>query len=675
MPRSKEKKRRPGPLKVNVENAVREVINSNLSIRAAASQFGIAKSALARHIEIFKKSGQNDFVYNSNYKVKQVFNEAEETELVNYLKTAARMHYGLSLANVKKLAYEYAMQNKKKYPTQWDEKKEAGDNWLRGFRSRHSAFLSLRKPEGTSLARATAFNKETVAAFFQSYKNALAKGNFEPSKIFNVDETGITTVQKPPKILAPKGQKQIGGMTSGERGVLVTMICCINAAGNTVPPLFVFPRVNFKSHMLKVAPPGAIGAANQSGWSNEEIFFKFLEHFISHVKPTLEDKVILLLDNHESHVSIPTINLAKRSGVILVTFHPHTSHRLQPLDLSVFGPFKTYYNNAMTNWMSSPGNAGKPVTIYDVAELANTAYLKAFCPNNIIKGFQVSGIYPLNTDIFTEQDFLPSYVTNREDPQSHNPPPTLSSDPNPSFCDASEIDPKPSGSGLNSSSSPEAKSVFQEIIPVMSNIISPYEVCPIPKAPPRKGNASRGRKKGRARILTDTPELNEIKEDKTKAMEKKRKKELQRTKTVKRKLNIEETSSEEDQIDFEIRSDSSYSDDASLSEVEIDSIQFTPDDLQEGNFILVHLKGKKQSGYFVATISGKVDETEFQVKYLKKAYSSTYGYTFTVEDEVEYTTNISDIVQKLPQPRKAGSSSRLSNTFIFPVSFAKINLG
>lgn len=52
MPRSKEKKRRPGPLKVNVENAVREVINSNLSIRAAASQFGIAKSALARHIEI-----------------------------------------------------------------------------------------------------------------------------------------------------------------------------------------------------------------------------------------------------------------------------------------------------------------------------------------------------------------------------------------------------------------------------------------------------------------------------------------------------------------------------------------------------------------------------------------------------------------------------------------------
>lgn len=136
----------------------------------------------------------------------------------------------------------------------------------------------------------------------------------------------------PPKILAPKGQKQIGGMISGGKDVLVTMICCINAAGNTVPPLFFFPRVNFKSHMLKGALPGAIGAANPSGWSNEDIFFKYLEHFILHVKPSLEDKDILLLDNHESNVSIPTIDLAKRSGVILVTFHPLTSHRLQPLD-------------------------------------------------------------------------------------------------------------------------------------------------------------------------------------------------------------------------------------------------------------------------------------------------------------------------------------------------------
>ena len=36
-------------------------------------------------------------------------------------------------------------------------------------------------------------------------------------------------------------------------------------------------------YMLNGAPPGSVGAANKSGWSNEIIFMQFLEHFISNV--------------------------------------------------------------------------------------------------------------------------------------------------------------------------------------------------------------------------------------------------------------------------------------------------------------------------------------------------------------------------------------------------------
>lgn len=67
-------------------------------------------------------------------------------------------------------------------------------------------------------------------------------------------------------------------MTSGERGTLVTMIAAVSASGNSVPPLFVFPRVNFKPFMLNGAPVGSIGAANPSGWSNEGTFLQFFKH-------------------------------------------------------------------------------------------------------------------------------------------------------------------------------------------------------------------------------------------------------------------------------------------------------------------------------------------------------------------------------------------------------------
>jgi hypothetical protein len=82
-------------------------------------------------------------------------------------------------------------------------------------------------------------------------------------------------------------------MTSEERGINITMIAAINAIGNSIPPAFVFPRVFFKEHMLKGAPPGSIGFADPSGWSNSEIFFDFLKHFINQTKPTVDQNSIL----------------------------------------------------------------------------------------------------------------------------------------------------------------------------------------------------------------------------------------------------------------------------------------------------------------------------------------------------------------------------------------------
>lgn len=201
-----------------------------------------------------------------------------------------------------------------------------------------------------------------------------------------------------PEILAPEGKKQIGGTISDEHGVNVTMIvAAVKATGNSIPPLFVFPRMNFKPFMLNGASPGSIISANPSGWSNEAIFVQFLQHFVKHVRPSVDKPVLLLMDNLESHVNIP-VDFAKRSEIILLAFHPHTSHKLQPLHRGIFGPFKTYYQGAMNNWIS-PGNAGKPVTIYEVAALAGLAFPRAFNPTNIMKGFKVS-ICPLQYKYF-----------------------------------------------------------------------------------------------------------------------------------------------------------------------------------------------------------------------------------------------------------------------------------
>ena len=134
-----------------------------------------------------------------------------------------------------------------------------------------------------------------------------------------------------------------------------------------------------------------------------------------HLRCSKENKVLLILDNHEAHISLAAIDLAKENGVVLLTMPPHTSHRLQPLDVCCFKPFKTAYAQAMENWMRS--NPGKTITIYEIPEFVAHAQLHGLTAKNILSAFQSTGIFPYNRDLFDETDFSPATVTDRDLPE------------------------------------------------------------------------------------------------------------------------------------------------------------------------------------------------------------------------------------------------------------------
>jgi hypothetical protein len=60
------------------------------------------------------------------------------------------------------------------------------------------------------------------------------------------------------------------------------------------------------------------------------------------------------------------------------------------------------------------------MTIYDVPSLTCQAWQYSLTISNITAGFQKSGIYPYNPDVFTDADFAPSIVTDRPDPTGNS---------------------------------------------------------------------------------------------------------------------------------------------------------------------------------------------------------------------------------------------------------------
>ncbi|KAJ4437521.1 hypothetical protein ANN_17666 [Periplaneta americana] len=107
---------------------------------------------------------------------------------------------------------------------------------------------------------------------------------------------------------------------------------------------------------------------------------EWLEHFCQHVKASLEDKVLLVLDGHSSHKNLVVLEYAKTNGVIMVCLPPHCTHRMQPLDVAFFGPFKIFYDQEITRWLKA--HSGGVVTQYQISSILSVAFDRPKEPGN-----------------------------------------------------------------------------------------------------------------------------------------------------------------------------------------------------------------------------------------------------------------------------------------------------
>lgn len=444
-----------------------------------------------------------------------MFTTEQEDYIADYIKKASDIYFGLSPTEVRRLAYDFAKSLQIDIPENWEKNKIAGRDWFTSFKKRRGD-LSIRTPEATSLARASGFNRHTVQQFFNNLKIVMVRYKFEAADVWNADETGITTVQKPNKVVARRGFKQVGRITSSERGTLVTMMISVSALGNSVPPFFIFPRKKFRDYMLNGAPVGSSGAANPSGWMVEDHFLEYLKFFKRHVRCSKERPVLLLLDNHGSHLSVKGIDFCRDNGIVMLSFPPHCSHRLQPLDISVYGPVKRYVNKLCDDWMTN--HPGKTMTIYDIPAIVSSALSLALSISNISSGFKSAGIWPFNCEIFQDCDFITSYVTDREYVEK--------------TCSQSQVN-------------AQAPNKENEEVTIDEDNSNPVEILrPLPKAPARKEKTS-NRRKRKSAILTDSPVRNslakeqQIRDEKKSLKESSKNKKNQEAKEVSKKRKPE----------------------------------------------------------------------------------------------------------------------------------------
>ena len=129
---------------------------------------------------------------------------------------------------------------------------------------------------------------------------------------------------------------------------------------------------------------------------------------------------MLIMDGHGSHTkNLDVIKKARENNVILISLPSHCTHKLQPLDIAFFKSMNTYYDQEVQAWLRR--HAGRVVTELQVAEIFSAAYGKAATVQNACNGFRKAGIVPFRRDLFTDEDYAASAITDVPLETSHPP--------------------------------------------------------------------------------------------------------------------------------------------------------------------------------------------------------------------------------------------------------------
>jgi len=102
-------------------------------------------------------------------------------------------------------------------------------------------------------------------------------------QIYNCDETGISVVHKPGKVVVEMGCYKVS-ITSAERGKTHTVLICVSAAGNVLPPIMIFPSKKTspdRFHEGSVAQTLLCSSLN--GWINDDLGLSSFSHALHHL--------------------------------------------------------------------------------------------------------------------------------------------------------------------------------------------------------------------------------------------------------------------------------------------------------------------------------------------------------------------------------------------------------
>ncbi|XP_052284973.1 uncharacterized protein LOC127881261 [Dreissena polymorpha] len=280
------------------------------------------------------------------------------------------------------------------------------DEWFRKLFARHPE-LQERTPDSLDPARSSMSREDVIYPFFDFLDKTLTQYGVKdkPSQIFNCDETGWSGKEKAKeKVITGKREHTISRKVMGGGGNHITAHLCVCADGRFLPTMIIFKGSLPHTRFTDGVPDTWLYGSSSTGYIDHELFQTwFMKGFLPHCGRARP--VVLIMDNHDAHISLPVIQAARANDVVLIGFPGHTTHILQPLDVKIIGTLKT-------NMASLASDLGIVCPSFTIGKSKYPVLLKyamdRITPSTIIGAFVKAGIVPLDRGAIDKSQLIPA---------------------------------------------------------------------------------------------------------------------------------------------------------------------------------------------------------------------------------------------------------------------------
>lgn len=146
--------------------------------------------------------------------------------------------------------------------------------------------------------------------------------------------------------------------------------------------------------------------SSPSGFTNEDLTFQWLtKTFDRATRAKAANGLrwrLLWVDGHNSHINMRFLNWCQENRIFVAMYPSHSTHRLQPLDVSCFSPLAIRYSQHLNQWIAKHGGIIN-FNQSDFYSIFKPSLIEAFTEKNILGGWEKTGLHPFNPSIVLNQ--------------------------------------------------------------------------------------------------------------------------------------------------------------------------------------------------------------------------------------------------------------------------------